>query len=119
MLARGVALAALLVAMTPAARADDNVAKADKLFVEGRALMDSDLHAACEKFEESLKWNSQAIGTLLNVALCDEKLGRVASAAAKFAQARDMAREGNMTVHLEAAEERLKDLLPRVPYVTI
>jgi hypothetical protein len=97
----------------------DDTAKADKLFDEGRALMASDLHAACEKFEESLKWNSQAIGTLLNVALCDEKLGRVASAVAKFTEARDRAREGGMDVHLQAAEERLAALTGRVPHVTI
>jgi hypothetical protein len=123
MLARGLVLAAAIcagiAAMASPARADDNVAKADKLFDEGRALMASDLHAACEKFEESLKWNSQAIGTLMNVALCDEKLGRVASAYARFAEARDRAREGNMEVHLKAAEEQLAALEARVPHVHV
>ena len=109
---------ALVLAVARPALADD-IAKADKLFDEGRALMKTDLHAACEKFEESLKWNSQAIGTLLNVALCDEKLGRVASAVAKFTEARDRAREGAMDVHLQAAEERLAALAGRVPHVTI
>lgn len=116
---RGLAIAVVLVVVVRPVRADDNIAKADKLFDEGRALMKSDLHAACEKFEESLKFNSQAIGTLMNVALCDEKLGRTASAAAKFAEARDRAKEGNMDVHLKAAEERLKELAPRVPHVKI
>ncbi len=116
---RGLAIAMVLVVAVHPVRADDNIAKADKLFDEGRALMKSDLHAACEKFEESLKFNSQAIGTLMNVALCDEKLGRTASAAAKFAEARDRAKEGNMDVHLKAAEERLAELLPRVPHVKI
>ena len=116
---RGLAIAVVLVVTMRPVRADDNIARADKLFDEGRALMKSDLHAACEKFEESLKFNSQAIGTLMNVALCDEKLGRTASAAAKFAEARDRAKEGNMDVHLKAAEERLAELLPRVPHVKI
>jgi hypothetical protein len=116
---RGLAIAVVLVVAVRPVRADDNIAKADKLFDEGRALMKSDLHAACEKFEESLKFNSQAIGTLMNVALCDEKLGRTASAAAKFAEARDRAKEGNMEVHLKAAEERLAELAPRVPHVRI
>jgi hypothetical protein len=116
---RGLAIAVMLVVAVRPARADDTIAKADKLFEEGRALMKSDLHAACEKFEESLKFNSQAIGTLMNVALCDEKLGRTASAVAKFSEARDRAKEGNMEVHLKAAEERLAELLPRVPHIKL
>jgi len=40
---------------------------------------------------------------LLNVALCDEKLGRFASASAKFAEARDRAKEQGMDVHRKAA----------------
>ncbi len=116
---RGLAIATMLVVAARPARAEDNIAKADKLFDEGRALMASDLHAACEKFEESLKFNSQAIGTLMNVALCDEKLGRTASAMAKFSEARDRAKEGNMEVHLKAAEERIAALAPRVPHVKI
>lgn len=116
---RGLAIAVAVVVAARSAHADDNIAKADKLFDEGRALMSSDLHAACEKFEESLKFNSQAIGTLMNVALCDEKLGRTASAVAKFSEARDRAKEGNMEVHLKAAEERLAALAPRVPHVKL
>ncbi len=121
MITRGIAAIAgvVLVVAAPSARAGNDVEKADKLFDEGRALMKTDLHAACEKFEESLKWNSQAIGTLLNVALCDEKLGRTASAAAKFSEARDRARESGMAVHLKAAEERLAELAPKVPHVAI
>jgi hypothetical protein len=108
----------IVVSATPA-RADDNIAKADQLFAEGRALMDTDLHLACAKFEESLAYNAQAIGTLLNVARCDEKLGRIATAVARFTEARDRAREQGMTVHVEAAEARLRELVPRVPHVTL
>src|SRR4051794_5128978 len=110
MLTRGLVLAAMIGVAQRPAHAEDNVAKADRLFDEGRALMASDLHAACDKFEESLKWNSQAIGTLMNVALCDAKLGKVASAYAKFTEARARAREGNMDVRLKAAEEQLTAL---------
>ncbi|CAN5905758.1 hypothetical protein BH11MYX3_BH11MYX3_18360 [soil metagenome] len=121
MITRGIAAIAgvVLAVAAPAARADTDVERADKLFDEGRALMKTDLHAACEKFDESLKLNSQAIGVLLNVALCDEKLGRTASAVAKFTEARDRARESHMDVHLKAAEERLAELTPKVPHVTI
>jgi hypothetical protein len=120
MIHRALALAlALIAGAARPGRADDSVAKADKLFDEGRALMATDLHAACQKFDESLKFNSQAIGTLLNVALCDEKLGRTASALAKFTEARDRAREAGMAAHLQAAEARIAVLTPKVPYVTL
>jgi len=60
-----------------------------------------------------------ALGTLLNVALCDEKLGRIASAVAKFSEARDRAREQNLPEHLSAAEDKLEQLEPELPYLTI
>ena len=108
-----------LVGGIDVAHADVDVPRADKLFEEGRALMGTDLHAACAKFAESLQLNPQAIGTLLNVALCDEKLGRVASAVAKFTEARDRAREQGLEPQQQAAEERLAELVPKVPHVTL
>jgi tetratricopeptide (TPR) repeat protein len=114
---RGLVLA--LLATTATASADEKTERADALFNEGKALFDKDLTQACAKFEESLKFNSQAIGTLLNVALCDEKLGRYASAVAKFTEARDRASEQGMSVHLKAAEEHIAALADKVPHVTI
>ncbi len=108
-----------LLTSSGTAVADDRVARADQLFEEGKAMLAKDLAGACAKFEESLKFNSQAIGTLLNVALCDEKLGRFASASAKFAEARDRAKEQNMAVHLKAAEDHIASLADQVPHVTL
>jgi hypothetical protein len=120
----GVALATLVVAALeqravadPAL--DPNIAKADELFSEGRSLIASNLLQACAKFDESLHYNPAAIGTLLNVALCDEKLGRIASAVAKFSEARDRAKEQGLVEHLRAAEERIQALEPSVPHVAI
>jgi len=101
------------------ASADEKTQRADQLFEEGKAMLDKDLAGACAKFEESLKFNSQAIGTLLNVALCDEKLGRFASAIAKFTEARDRAKEQSMDVHLKAAEQHILALTDKVPHVTL
>ncbi len=112
-------LAILVLLAAPAAADDDKVKRADALFVEGRALLKTDLHAGCAKLVESYELNPQAIGTLLNVALCDEKMGRVASAAAKYAEARDRAREQNAKDHLAAAEERLAAVKDRVPHVSV
>jgi hypothetical protein len=116
---RGWLLALTTLASVGTASADEKTERADALFTEGKALMDKDLPLACAKFEESLKFNSQAIGTLLNVALCDEKLGRYASAVAKFTEARDRANEQGMSVHLKAAEEHITALAGKVPHVTI
>lgn len=101
------------------ARHDAKIAKADQLFAEGKALMAANLLQACDKFDQSLRENPAAIGTLLNVALCDEKLGRVASAVAKFAEARDRAKEQGLTQHQRAAEAHLAELEPVVPHLAI
>lgn len=96
-----------------------DVEKADRLFAEARSLLASNLLQACEKFDESLRYNPAAIGTLLNVALCDEKLGHVASALAKFSEARDRAREQGLPEHLRAAEDHIAALAPSVPHLTV
>jgi len=97
--------------------ADPKIAHADQLFAEGKALLQSNLLQACDKFDQSLRENPAAIGTLLNVALCDEKLGRVASAFAKFSEARDRAKEQNLPEHQRAAEDHLATLAPDVPHI--
>ena len=119
MTSRALAILVLLPLVRIAAADEDKVKRADALFAEGRALLKTDLHAGCAKLAESYELNPQAIGTLLNVALCDEKMGRVASAAAKYAEARDRAREQNAKDHLAAAEERLAAVNDRVPHVTV
>lgn len=98
---------------------DPKVARADQLFAEGKALMASNLIQACDKFDQSLRENPAALGTLLNVALCDEKLGRVASAVAHFSEARDRAKEQNLPEHERAAVEHIAKLAPEVPHVTV
>jgi hypothetical protein len=102
-----------------AAKPDPKIEKADQLFAEGKALMSSNLLQACDKFDQSLRENPAALGTLLNVALCDEKLGRVASAVARFTEARDRAKEQQLTEHQRAAEERIAALEPAVPHLKI
>lgn len=102
-----------------AEKPDPNVELADQLFAEGRALLPSNLSEACKKFDESLHYNPAAIGTLLNVALCDEKLGHVASAVVRFTEARDRSREQGLPEHLRAAEDHLAALEPQVPHLAI
>lgn len=110
---------ALAAALIGAAHADPRIDKADQLFAEGKALLSSNLLQACDKFEQSLRFNPAAIGTLLNVALCDEKLGKIASAVEMFTRARDHAKEQNLPDHLRAAEDHLAALAASVPHIAI
>lgn len=115
---RSLLVAALLTVAAPA-RADVDIPRADALFAEGQALKDTNLGAACTKFAASLSYNPQALGTLLNVALCDEKFGRVASAVEKYEEALDRAKEQNLPEYIAAAEEHLAPLRPLVPHLDI
>jgi hypothetical protein len=114
------ALASVALAST-IARADDpsiDVKGADVLFNEALKLQATDLHAACDKFNQAYALNPNAVGILLNVALCDEKLGRTASAAANYRRARDMAVEQKSAEHERAASEHLAALESKVPHAT-
>lgn len=110
---------ALVLAAARPAAAEDNVAKADALFAEGIKLRDSNVELACAKFGESLELNPQAIGTLLNVAVCDEKQGRLASAVRRFREARERAVEQKLAEHLKLANEKIAALSPEVPHLKI
>lgn len=121
-LAAALAVAVMMSVARPASAqplVDPKIQKADQLFAEGKALLDSNLVEACAKFDESLRYNAAAIGTVLNVALCDEKLGKIASAVARFTQVRESAKEQGLPQHLSAAEAHLATLAPLVPHLTI
>ncbi|MEZ4442389.1 MAG: hypothetical protein R3B72_25065 [Polyangiaceae bacterium] len=94
------------------ARADD-AAAAQVLFDEARALVQAGDHAAaCPKFAESQRLDPQ-LGTLLNLADCYARIGRHASAWARFvmvaeqARARGDAREEEASRRAAELEARL------------
>ena len=69
------------------ARADDEAATAQALFDQATALKaNEDWAGACPKFESSYRLDP-ALGTLLNLANCFEKLGKIASAWARWEEA--------------------------------
>src|SRR3954454_5915906 len=85
--------AALIVAVVlaaPAAAAPPrDPAAAEWLFREGRTLMKKrDFLGACPKLEESLRLDP-AVGTLMNLAECEERIGRTASAWQRWGAAAD------------------------------
>ena len=67
-----------------AAKAPDDPAAAQALFYEARQLMkENKFGLACPKLEESLRLD-YGIGTEFNLADCNEKLGRLATAWSQF-----------------------------------
>lgn len=113
------ALSALLSAPALAEGRGSEAANAPalELFSQGRALLEQRHYAdAAAKFEESFRLGHGG-GTLLNLALCHELLGRTASAWAEFNEALRRARldqrpdrESFAAAHLSALEPRLSRL---------
>jgi hypothetical protein len=93
---------------------------AQRLFEEGRRDLEAgNTNAACKKFEQSIRKDPRAVGTLLNLALCNERLGKLATALSLFVEAFDRATEAGQNEQSEAAEQHIQSLRPQVPVVAI
>ncbi len=113
------ALVLSLVSLGHVARADTRAETADKMFREAKKAMDaSDYPRACPLFEESQRLDPGG-GTLLNLALCLEKLGKVASARKSYEEAAARARADGRADRLGEAHAHLAALAPRVPTLTL
>ncbi|HEU4532999.1 MAG TPA: hypothetical protein VFS00_02735 [Polyangiaceae bacterium] len=117
---RRVALALAACAGAPfagrAARADEqSAARAEALFREGReAMKRGDLDEACPKFAESQGLDPSA-GTLLNLALCEQRKGEGARAWAHFRELVDTLPPSDERAAIARARaETLSQKLPRV-----
>jgi len=113
------ALLLALAALSGPAVAQESAAPAESLFDDGRRLLAEGRFAeACAKLTESERLDP-AVGTLLNLGECYEKMGRIASAWAVFKQAADMARRGKQAKREKIATERFAALEPRIPKLSI
>jgi hypothetical protein len=113
---RVVSIAAIsLLAVAPGlARAQS--AEADQRFKEAEALLEAGKVAeACGAFEESNRLEPSA-GTLINLGLCKEKLGKLASALAAFRSALERVKDPKKKA---VATERAEVLESRVSRLTI
>ena len=109
----GVAVVAILVSASTIAAAEPS---ALELFKQGRALVKQGKHGeACEKFKKSQELDPQ-IGTLFNIAQCEEKTGMLASALAAYREV--VAKDTNAERKALAAEYQSK-LEPRVPRIVV
>jgi tetratricopeptide (TPR) repeat protein len=112
-------LATSTAAADPVVRDDDKL-EADRLFAEGRTLLDQGKRQeACEKFDLSIRKDPRAVGTILNLGLCAEEAGQLATAVRYYTEARARAKDQDLTEHQQAAEGKLALLAPRVPHVAI
>lgn len=88
-------------------------------FEEGRVLFGQSKYAeACARFERSQKLDPQ-LGTLLNLAICHEKVGKFGTAWLEYTDARDQAKRDKRTDRLPWIEKQLADLKSRVPFVVV
>ena len=116
---RSTAILVVIAGLMRVAYADD-ASDAERLFKEG-----SDLKAAgktdeaCAKFRASLEKNRNAMGPILNVALCDENAGKIASAYKLFTEAEKRAQELNHDEDRAAAAEHRRKLELSVPHLAI
>src|SRR6187402_813998 len=94
------------------AAAADNAAGAEAAFQRGRTLLKQGKYKeACASFEQSQKLDPQ-IGTRYNLALCWEKLGKLASA---WAALREVAQRDTNKSRRGQAAKRAAELEPKLP----
>jgi tetratricopeptide (TPR) repeat protein len=114
--------AALVLAAAGRARAEpspEDKALATTLFQAGRALMAAQkFEEACPKLEESQRLDPSG-GTLLNLALCHEEQGRLASSWSEFNEAVAVARRDGRRDREQEALAHARALEPRLSRLTI
>jgi hypothetical protein len=115
---RAVVIVAMLGSLAAADPTDK--ATADQLFAQGRKLLaDGKPDEACSKFQESIARNPRAVGTLLNLGLCNERRGKVATAFQLFQEAFDRASEASLPDERDAAQLQIAALRAQVPILAI
>ena len=119
-LRRATSIAAFKLALlTPCFALAGDPALAEALFRQARAAMDSgDYESACPKLEESFA-QDRATGTLLALALCQEEIGKIASAWANYTTVVSMSKRDGQEERERAARERRDALEPKLSRVTI
>ena len=96
-----------------------DVAVAESLFREGKERMAAkDYPRACPKLADSLRLDP-ATGTLLALAMCHERAGKLASAWAEYTDAAARSKREARLDREKAAREKVAALEPRLSFLTI
>ncbi len=113
---------ALATFFAPDVRAEPSAterAVAQTLFDEGRQLMAEKKYSeACAKFAKSQEIDPSA-GTFINLALCHESEGKLATAWAEFNEALSQALRDQRPDREKAAREHIEALKPRLNQLTV
>lgn len=106
-------------ASASAAHAQDNSAAIEALFADGKRLVKEGKYAdACPKFLASYNLENRS-GTLLNLADCYEHEGKLASAWARWVEAKAIAGRANQPDRVQLATQRAAALEPKLSKLTI
>jgi hypothetical protein len=101
------------------AQASVDKTMAETLFSEGRTLLQAgDYEHACPKLAESNRLDP-SLGALLNLAVCHEKQGLVATAWLEFTEASQLARRANERDRQDLADTHAQALSLVVPRLTV
>jgi hypothetical protein len=111
------------LAQTPPPPAQGNAtdarALAETLFFTARGMMEAGRYAeASSKLTESYRLDPAA-GTLLNLAVCNQKIGKIASAWGEFRDAQAEARRMNRPDREKLATDSLAAIEPELPFLAI
>jgi hypothetical protein len=97
----------------------DKITDAEELFRRGKSLMaEKKDREACPLFEESHRLDPQ-MGTLLNLAICHENVGRIASAWGEFRAVEQLARAASREDRVKLAHDRAAKLEPRLAHIKL
>lgn len=104
---------------TGSASGKGDQAAATALFYEARNLMQKgNFKEACPKLEESLRLD-YGIGTEFNLAECNEKIGKTATAWSGYLNVASQAKTQNQAQREKVARDRAKALEPKLPKMII
>lgn len=115
-------LTTTLTAVSPRAHAEPSTSEraiAEQLFERGRAQLDvNEVSAACESFAESQRLDP-GTGTILNLAACHQREGKLASAWVEFRDAVAALHRENRPDRLRYALDQLAEIRPKLAFLTL